>query len=65
LLTLCPGSAWAIGIGVGVGRRSTDPAVTGASGRGAVRPIQAQDVVLDTSPARQVLSLWKRTPRRG
>jgi hypothetical protein len=50
---------------VGVGRRSTEPAVTGAPGRGAVRSIQAQDVVLDTSPARQVLSLWKRTPRRG
>jgi len=56
--------AWAVGIGIGVGH-STEPAVSGASGRMGVRSIRAEDVLLDTTPARQVLTLWKNTPRQG
>lgn len=55
---------WAVGIGIGVGQ-STEPAVSGASGRTGPRAIRAEDIILDTSPARQVLSLWKNTPRHG
>ena len=55
---------WAVGIGIGVGH-STEPAVSGASGRTGTRAIRAEDIILDTSPARQVLTLWKNTPRHG
>lgn len=33
--------------------------------RGRVRSMESQDILLDTTPARQVLSLWKSTPRSG
>ena len=56
--------AWAVGIGIGVGH-STEPTVSGASGRMGPRAIRAKDILLDTSPARQVLTLWKNTPRHG
>lgn len=56
--------AWAVGIGIGVGH-SPEPAVSGASGRSGPRAIRAEDILLDTSPARQVLNLWKNTPRHG
>ncbi|HEX5032261.1 MAG TPA: DUF5700 domain-containing putative Zn-dependent protease [Candidatus Eisenbacteria bacterium] len=48
-----------------MGTRTTEPAVSGAAGRMGVRSIRAEDVLLDTSPARQVLTLWKNTPRHG
>ena len=53
------------GVSVGFSKKGgASPAVTGAGGPSA-RGIRVSDVVLDTSPARRVLALWKSTPRAG